>query len=116
MGIAPVARHRWRRVEGHHFRLGRMDRQSVLAEAFRHDFHHALGVAMIAKPNHESSSPGESHPQALTEPDVNLSAHPAPIVQSQVEFQFATSRTGWVLDGPLGLASEPPVVDDDGVV
>ena len=28
------------------------------------------------------SSPGESHPQALPEPDVNLSIHPAPIVQS----------------------------------
>ncbi len=31
--------------------------------------------------NHESSSPGESHPQALTEPDVNVSVHPALIVQ-----------------------------------
>ena len=29
-----------------------------------------------------SSSPGELHPQALTEPDVNLSIHPALIVQS----------------------------------
>jgi hypothetical protein len=29
----------------------------------------------------ESSSPGESHPQALTDPDVNLSIHPALIVQ-----------------------------------
>ena len=28
------------------------------------------------------SSPGELHPQALPEPDVNLSIHPAPIVQS----------------------------------
>ena len=27
------------------------------------------------------SSPGKSHPQALPEPDVNVSAHPAPIVQ-----------------------------------
>jgi hypothetical protein len=27
------------------------------------------------------SSPGESHPRALPEPDVNLSIHPAPIVQ-----------------------------------
>jgi hypothetical protein len=27
------------------------------------------------------SSPGESHPQALSEPDMNLSAHPAPIIQ-----------------------------------
>ena len=32
----------------------------------------------------ESSSPVESHPQALTDPDVSLSAHPAPIVQPEV--------------------------------
>jgi hypothetical protein len=32
----------------------------------------------INKPGKQSSSPGESHPQALTDPDVNLSAHPAP--------------------------------------
>ena len=32
------------------------------------------------KPSKESS-PGESHPQALAQPDVNLSAHPAPIIQ-----------------------------------
>jgi hypothetical protein len=31
--------------------------------------------------NNEESQPGESHPQLLAEPDVNLSAHPAPIVQ-----------------------------------
>jgi len=29
----------------------------------------------------ESSRPGESHPQALTDPDVNVSAHPALTVQ-----------------------------------
>lgn len=29
----------------------------------------------------ESSSPKEFHSQALTQPDVNLSIHPAPIVQ-----------------------------------
>jgi len=28
----------------------------------------------------ESSSPGEFHPQALTDPDVNVSAHPALII------------------------------------
>ncbi len=27
------------------------------------------------------SSPGEFHPQALVEPDVNLSIHPAPIIR-----------------------------------
>ena len=33
-------------------------------------------------PDAESSSPGESHPQALSEPYVNLSAHTAHIIQS----------------------------------
>jgi hypothetical protein len=32
----------------------------------------------------QSSSVGESHPYALTDPDVSLSAHPAPIDQPQV--------------------------------
>ena len=27
------------------------------------------------------SGPEESHPEALSEPDLNLSAHPAPIIQ-----------------------------------
>jgi hypothetical protein len=30
----------------------------------------------------ESSGPGEFHPQALTDPDVNVSAHPALIIPS----------------------------------
>lgn len=37
----------------------------------------------ILEPHDPVSSPGESHPQALSEPDVNLSAHPAPIIQPQ---------------------------------
>ncbi len=45
----------------------------------------AMTVAMAAPftphPNFRVSSPRESHPQALSEPDVNLSAHPAPIIQ-----------------------------------
>ena len=57
----------------------------------------------------KSSSPGESHPQALTEPDVNLSAHPALIVQSQDGFQFAKGRTSRVRGEQLYPASEPLV-------
>ena len=40
------------------------------------------------------SSRGESHPPALAEPDVNLSAHPAPIAQPSggTSFQCANSR------------------------
>ena len=37
------------------------------------------GAASIAR-GLKSSSPGDSHPQALTDTDVSLSAHPAPIV------------------------------------
>ena len=35
----------------------------------------------------QSSSPVESHHQALTDPDVSLSTHPAPIVQPEAAFQ-----------------------------
>jgi len=38
-------------------------------------------IPLVSGQNDKSSSPGESHPQALTEPDVNVSAHPAPMVQ-----------------------------------
>jgi len=34
--------------------------------------------------SHEPSSPGEFHPQALTDPDVTVSRHPAPIIQPWV--------------------------------
>ena len=63
-----------------------MDGYTILAKSFWDDFHDTLGITLIAKPNRESSSPGEFHPEALTEPDVNLSAHPALIVQSQNDF------------------------------
>ena len=39
----------------------------------------------------ESSSPREFHPQALTDPDVSLSAHPAPIVQPEVSYQASAN-------------------------
>jgi len=39
-------------------------------------------LRMVATHGHDKSSrPGESHPQALTDPDVSLSTHPALIVQ-----------------------------------
>ena len=66
--------------------------------------------------HHKSSSPGESHPQALTEPDVNLSAHPAPIVQSQDESLVATARTSLVLGEPLGPANGPLVGGGERIV
>jgi hypothetical protein len=40
-----------------------------------------LGVLTMLKARQEESRRGESHPPALAEPGVNLSAHRAPIVQ-----------------------------------
>ncbi len=48
--------------------------------------------------DHQVSSPGESHPQALSEPDMNLSAHPAPIIQPTAKSPPANARTGVVHD------------------
>ncbi len=50
--------------------------------------------------NEESSSVGELHPHALPNPDVNLSAHPAPIDQpegSEASCQWAKSAGCWPL-------------------
>src|ERR1700730_4907515 len=46
--------------------------RTVIASASSRRVHGPEGV----------SSPGELHPEALAEPDVNLSAHPAPIKQT----------------------------------
>jgi len=63
------------------------------------------------KGNHKSSSPREPPPQALTEPDVNVSAHPAPIVQP---FHPITASVQTTLFGfPLcGLTIELLVAGD----
>jgi hypothetical protein len=40
-----------------------------------------IGLRFVPESNHESSSGGELHPSALTEPDVKLSLHPALTIQ-----------------------------------
>ena len=44
-------------------------------------------------PVSEVSSPRDPPPKALSEPDVNLSAHPAPIIQPPVIFQISSVQT-----------------------
>ena len=41
---------------------------------------------------HTVSDAGDSHPHALPEPDVNLSAHPAPIIEPQDGIRIASAR------------------------
>src|SRR5919197_2865916 len=59
----------------------------------------------------ESSSAGESHPHALTDPDVNLSAHPAPIVQPQAVPPSANAQRGAAAVGQSVRANAWPGVD-----
>ena len=41
----------------------------------------SLGFLSVFKAYHQVSSPGESHPEALREPYLNLSAHTAPAME-----------------------------------
>jgi hypothetical protein len=61
--------------------------------------------AFVLDGPHKSSSGGESHPSALTEPDVRLSPHPAPTIQPPASRRAATGRTAWSPVARRGPAS-----------
>ncbi len=58
-----------------------MQLQTELREPLTKIGKEPLGVLPMLEAHHEVSRRGESHPPALAEPGVNLSAHRAPIVQ-----------------------------------
>src|ERR687891_1356795 len=58
-----------------------MQLQPELREPLTEVVEELLGVTQMLEPDNEVSGRGESHPPALAEPDVNVSAHPAPIAQ-----------------------------------
>jgi hypothetical protein len=47
---------------------------------------------ICTRPEQQESRPGESHPEPLAEPDVNLSAHPAPIKQTRRAYRYPSVR------------------------
>src|SRR5208283_1293890 len=55
--------------------------QTELCESLAKVGEEPLRIALMLEPSHKVSGRGESHPPALSEPDVNLSTHPAPIIQ-----------------------------------
>ena len=61
------------------------------------------GVVLITA---QSSNAGESHPHVLTEPDVNLSIHPALIDRPWVSIQAANEQTAGALGMQYGQANE----------
>ena len=58
-----------------------------------------------------SSSARESHPHALTEPDVNLSAHPAPIAQP-LTVEVASEQITLAVSPQCGLTIAVPFAGD----
>ena len=59
----------------------------------------------------QSSRPGEFHPQALTDPDVNVSAHPALTVQPPSCAASANGPTAWGCGKQCPAPSALPVFD-----
>jgi hypothetical protein len=70
--------------EGHKSCLLFIELQSVFLKTLHKRTENAFGVALILAVDDWSSSAGELPPDALTDPNVNLSAHSAPIVQPLV--------------------------------
>src|SRR5512135_3897156 len=83
-------------LERHQPRLLRVDRQAVLLESLGQHVHHPPGVLFTGEPHDKSSSPGEFHPQALTEPDVRLAPHPALITRPLVALPRRVPPHRWV--------------------
>src|SRR3954470_8323019 len=52
-------------------------------------------LCLVLTADHQSSSGGDLHPSALSEPDVRLSPHPAPTLQPPAARPAATGQTGW---------------------
>ena len=61
-----------------------MQLEPALPKSFSNSGQGKLGMRQTPTVNNTVSSPGESHPQDLSEPDVSVSAHPAPIIQPLV--------------------------------
>src|SRR5215471_12983827 len=88
-----------------------MNGQAEAGKPLRQDGHHPAGVGFPCAAEEKSSSAGESHPRALSDPDVNLAAHPAPIVQPQAVPPAANAQRGAAAVGQSVRANGWPAVD-----
>src|SRR5688572_6658337 len=86
-------------------RFLRMQLQIELSQTFPQFSPEPFGVVPVCEAHDESSSAGESPPHALTDPDVNLAAHPAPIVQPQAVPPFANAQRGAAAVGQSARAN-----------
>src|SRR5690242_16451733 len=88
-----------------------MNAQTKAGTSLGEHRHDPSGVRFPLTADDKSSSAGESHPHALTDPDVNLAAHPAPIVQPQAVPPSANAQRGAAAVGQSAQANAWPGVD-----
>ena len=69
-----------------------MQRKRKLFQPRLHGPQEAPRFGFVLEAQNKSSRPGELHPQALTDPDLNVSAHPALIVQSPLDAAMANAQ------------------------
>ncbi|MCX6055789.1 MAG: hypothetical protein NTZ74_12930, partial [Chloroflexi bacterium] len=67
----------------HYASLGRVKCQFQPGHDLLNPMQSFFGFSFSSANDHKVSGPRESHPRALSEPDMNLSAHPAPVIQPQ---------------------------------
>jgi hypothetical protein len=72
---------------------------------------YTLRTAFATYENGESSHPREPPPQVPTEPDLNVSAHPAPIVQP-LHTALSNEQTDSAVSAQCDSATVPPVFYD----
>ena len=71
-----------------------MESQTELAQPAFKVVKELFRILPVLKSNHESSRPGESHPGALTEPCLNLSAHTALPMQPPCGERYCSVHRG----------------------
>ncbi len=81
----PLSAQGWKPTEFDQPRLLRVELQGKLPKAFLQSHPQSFCIVPVLKAHHESSRAGESHPHPLTEPDVNVSTHPALTIQPSPE-------------------------------
>jgi hypothetical protein len=87
----------------HHSRFGLVQYETKPFEHLAYDRHGPFGT--LPAQHDEVSQRRELPPSLLSEPDVNLSAHPAPILQPTAKSPSASARTISVIVGQADPAS-----------
>jgi hypothetical protein len=99
----------------HQAGLGRVELAFLFPEGQSDRASRVLGLEFGPAHNDESSRAGEFHPGTLTDPDVNVSAHPALIVQPP-HAGCAGARTDPVGDVPHAATTVPPAASSSAGV